>query len=453
MKKFGLIGEKLGHSYSPLIHSKFGDYEYELCEAKEEELEALLKKEEYGGFNITIPYKKTVLKLCDEISDTARAIGSVNTIIRSEDGKLKGYNTDYDGFIYLLKAAKIDVKGMKCMVLGSGGASLTVQTVLADMGASEIVIISRKGENNYENINRHFDSEIIVNTTPVGMKCMVLGSGGASLTVQTVLADMGASEIVIISRKGENNYENINRHFDSEIIVNTTPVGMYPGNGRTPVNLDDFKNCRGVVDLIYNPNKTKLVLDAMAKSLPATGGLAMLVAQAKESSEFFQNKKIEDEEIENAIDEVRSETLNAILIGMPGAGKTLLGKEIADRMGREFVDIDDMIVEHEGMSIPEIFEKKGESYFRKVETEMLEQACVKTGLVIATGGGIVKKKLNYNIIKQNGVVIWIKRDLDKLETDGRPLSQSMPLDQMYEERKDAYSYWSDFFINNNEERE
>ena len=396
MKKFGLIGEKLGHSYSPLIHSKFGDYEYELCEAKEEELEALLKKEEYGGFNITIPYKKTVLKLCDEISDTARAIGSVNTIIRSEDGKLKGYNTDYDGFIYLLKAAKIDVKGMKCMVLGSGGASLTVQTVLADMGASEIVIISRKGENNYENINRHFDSEI---------------------------------------------------------IVNTTPVGMYPGNGRTPVNLDDFKNCRGVVDLIYNPNKTKLVLDAMAKSLPATGGLAMLVAQAKESSEFFQNKKIEDEEIENAIDEVRSETLNAILIGMPGAGKTLLGKEIADRMGREFVDIDDMIVEHEGMSIPEICEKKGESYFRKVETEMLEQACVKTGLVIATGGGIVKKKLNYNIIKQNGVVIWIKRDLDKLETDGRPLSQSMPLDQMYEERKDAYSYWSDFFINNNEERE
>ena len=396
MKKFGLIGEKLGHSYSPLIHSKFGDYEYELCEAKEEELEALLKKEEYGGFNITIPYKKTVLKLCDEISDTARAIGSVNTIIRSEDGKLKGYNTDYDGFIYLLKAAKIDVKGMKCMVLGSGGASLTVQTVLADMGASEIVIISRKGENNYENINRHFDSEI---------------------------------------------------------IVNTTPVGMYPGNGRTPVNLDDFKNCRGVVDLIYNPNKTKLVLDAMAKSLPATGGLAMLVAQAKESSEFFQNKKIEDEEIENAIDEVRSETLNAILIGMPGAGKTLLGKEIADRMGREFVDIDDMIVEHEGMSVPEIFEKKGESYFRKVETEMLEQACVKTGLVIATGGGIVKKKLNYNIIKQNGVVIWIKRDLDKLETDGRPLSQSMPLDQMYEERKDAYSYWSDFFINNNEERE
>ena len=153
------------------------------------------------------------------------------------------------------------------------------------------------------------------------------------------------------------------------------------------------------------------------------------------------------------LDEVRSETLNAILIGMPGAGKTLLGREIADRMGRAFVDIDDMIEAHEGMSIPEIFAEKGEAYFRRVETEMLEKACIRSGLVIATGGGIVKKKINYNIIKQNGVVIWIKRDLDKLETDGRPLSQTIPLEQLYEERKDAYSYWSDFFINNNEERE
>ena len=397
MKKFGLIGEKLGHSYSPLIHSKFGDYEYELCEAKEEELEALLKKEEYGGFNITIPYKKTVLKLCDEISDTARAIGSVNTIIRSEDGKLKGYNTDYDGFIYLLKAAKIDVKGMKCMVLGSGGASLTVQTVLADMGASEIVIISRKGENNYENINRHFDSEI---------------------------------------------------------IVNTTPVGMYPGNGRTPVNLDDFKNCRGVVDLIYNPNKTKLVLDAMAKSLPATGGLAMLVAQAKESSEFFQNKKIEDEEIENAIDEVRERDTQRHFDRHAGSGKKpCWAKKSLIGWGREFVDIDDMIVEHEGMSIPEIFEKKGEPTLEKLRQKCWSRLVCEKRTGHRHWRRYRQKKLNYNIIKQNGVVIWIKRDLDKLETDGRPLSQSMPLDQMYEERKDAYSYWSDFFINNNEERE
>ncbi len=396
MKKFGLIGEKLSHSYSPLIHSKFGDYPYELCEVTEDQLEALLKDESYGGFNVTLPHKKTVIQYCDELSEQAKAIGSVNTIVRGEDGKLKGYNTDYFGLIYLLEATGIEVEGRKCMILGSGGASLTTRTVLKDLGAGEIVVISRSGENNYENIGQHFDSEI---------------------------------------------------------IINTTPVGMYPHNGRTPINLDDFHNCQGVIDLIYNPNRTKLVLDAMAKSIPASGGLQMLVAQAKSASELFQNIEIEDEEIADAFDEVRSETLNTILIGMPGAGKTLIGGEIAARMGKTFVDVDDMIVEQEGMTIPEIFDKKGESYFRKVETEMLEKACIQSGMVIGTGGGIVKKKINYNIIKQNGVVIWVKRDLDKLETAGRPLSQTIPVEKLWEERKDAYAYWSDFFINNNEERE
>ncbi len=396
MKKFGLIGEKLGHSYSPLIHSKFGDYAYDLCEVTEDQLEALLADDTYGGFNVTMPHKKTVIQYLDELSDTAKAIGSVNTIVRGEDGKLKGYNTDYFGFVYLLKATGIEVKGRKCMVLGSGGASLTVRTVLKDLGAGEIVVISRSGENNYENIQKHFDSEV---------------------------------------------------------IINTTPVGMYPNNGRAPINIDDFHNCEGVVDLIYNPNKTKLVLDAMAKSIPASGGLEMLVAQAKEASELFQGIEIEDEEIDGAYDEVRSETLNTILIGMPGAGKTLIGGEIAARMGKRFVDVDDMVEEHEGMTIPEIFEKKGEAYFRKVETEMLQKACIQSGLVIGTGGGIVKKKINYNIIKQNGVVIWIKRDLDKLETAGRPISMTVPVEKLWEERKDAYAYWSDFFINNNEERE
>ncbi len=396
MKKFGLIGEKLGHSYSPLIHSKFGDYDYDLCEVTADQLEALLADDTYGGFNVTMPYKKTVIAYCDELSDIAKRIGSVNTIVRTEDGRLIGGNTDHFGFIYMLKANGIDVEGRKVMVLGSGGASLTVRTALQDLGAGEIVVISRNGENNYENIQKHFDSEV---------------------------------------------------------IINTTPVGMYPNNGRAPVNVEDFHNCQGVVDLIYNPNKTKLVLDAMAKSIPACGGLEMLVAQAKEASELFQGIEIEDEEIDAAYDEVRSEMLNTILIGMPGAGKSLIGGEIAARMGKKFVDIDDMIVEHEGMSIMEIFAQKGEAYFRKLETQMLEQACIQSGLVIGTGGGIVKKKINYNIIKQNGVVIWVKRDLDKLETEGRPLSMTVPVEQLWEERKDAYAYWSDFFINNNENRE
>lgn len=396
MKKYGLIGKTLGHSYSKIIHAKFGDYQYDLCETAEDNLKERLDTPEYGGFNITIPYKEKVKKYCDSLSDTALAVGSVNTVIRQEDGTLKGYNTDYDGFMYLLSRNKID---------------------------------------------------------PEGLKCLVLGSGGASLAVQAVLKDLHAREIVVVSRNGENNYENIKDHGDAEIIINATPVGMYPKNGVSPINLDDFKACKGVVDLIYNPNKTKLVLDAMAKSIPAAGGLSMLVAQAKVASELFQNKKIDEEEIPNAIDELRTETLNTVLIGMPGAGKTMIGQQMAKRMGRKFVDIDDLIVEHEGMPIPEIFEKKGEAYFRKIETEMLEKACIQTGIVIATGGGIVKKKINYNIIKQNGIVIWVKRDLDKLETDGRPLSQSMPLEDIYSERKDAYSYWSDYFINNNEERE
>lgn len=396
MKTIGLIGAKLGHSYSKIIHSKFGDYDYELLEVKEEELENLIRSGRYGGFNVTIPYKKTVMKYCDELSELAAEIGSVNTIVYGENGKIKGYNTDAYGFEYLLTANGVDVDGLKCMVLGSGGASLTVQAVLKKLGAKEVVVISRKGENNYENIGKHMDSQI---------------------------------------------------------IVNTTPVGMYPDNGNAPVNLDDFKECRGVIDLIYNPNRTKLVLDAMEKSIPASGGLEMLVAQAKKASEFFQNTVISMEEMEDAVKEIRSETLNTILIGMPGAGKTFIGQEMAKRMGRKFVDIDDMIIKHTGMSIPEIFDQKGEAYFRRIETQMLQEACVLSGLVIATGGGIVKKKINYNIIKQNGVVIWVKRDIDKLETEGRPLSKTIPLQKLYDERKDAYSYWSDFFINNNEERE
>jgi shikimate dehydrogenase len=394
MSRYGLIGGKLSHSYSPLIHSKFGSYEYLLCETEEKNILATLKSDDFNGFNITIPYKETVMDLCDELSDESKKIGCVNTVLKDDSGKLKGYNTDYFGFRYLLSHNEIDVKGKKCLVLGSGGASLTVRAVLADLEAGSITVISRSGEDNYENISRHFDSEI---------------------------------------------------------IVNTTPVGMYPDNGRCLINLDDFRQCCGVVDLIYNPNRTKLILDAMTKSIPCSGGIDMLVAQAKQSSELFQGIKIDDDDIPVVIDDVKSETMNAILIGMPGSGKTMLGRKMAERMGRGFLDIDDMIEESEGMTVAEIFAQKGENYFRKIETEMLEKACIRTGLVIATGGGIVKHKINYNIIKQNGVVIWIKRDLDKLETDGRPLSSTTGVQQLYEERKGAYEYWSDFFIDNNQE--
>ena len=284
-----------------------------------------------------------------------------------------------------------------------------------------------------------------------GKKCMVLGNGGASAMVQTVMRDQGASEIVVVSRHGEVNYDNLDRHFDSEIIVNATPVGMYPNNGVSLVNVDDFPNLSGAVDLIYNPNKTKFILDATTRGIPACGGLSMLVAQAEKSSELFQHRVIDDEEIDAAIYDIRSELLNVVLIGMPGAGKTFLGRRIAEREHRKFIDLDDLIVEREGMSIPEIFRTKGEDYFRNVETEVLRETCKMSGVVIACGGGIVKRKQNYNLAKQNSRIIWVKRDLDKLDTEGRPISQTKSVEEIYEARKDLYEAWSDYFIDNNQD--
>ena len=369
MYNFALIGEHLSHSYSPMIHSKFGDYEYELCEVSEGDLQDLLKSEKYDGFNVTIPYKEKIIKYCDEISNDCRRIGAVNTVVKNAEGKYIGYNTDYFGFRYLLEKSDIDVAGRKCVILGSGGASKTVSVVLQDLGAKEILEVSRTGEINYENIK-----------------------------------ECG----------------------DAEIIVNSTPVGMFPNNMRSLINLDDFPGCIGVVDL-------------------------MLVAQGFKASQLFQGKELDSEEISIAIEEIRDVTLNKILIGMPGAGKTFLGMKMAEATGREFVDIDDEIEADEGMSVAQIFEEKGEAYFRKLETEKLRQMCKRRGLIIATGGGVVKTKENCKIIRQNGTVIWVKRDLDKLDTEGRPISKSVPLPQLYDQRKDAYESWSDFFIDNNED--
>ena len=393
MGKYGLLGAHLEYSYSPEIHSKFGDYQYDLIEIPEEKLKEVVNSPEYDGFNVTIPYKRSVITLCDEVSSEALRIGAVNTIVK-ENGLKKGYNTDYFGFCYMLKRNNIELKGKKCMVLGNGGASAMVQTVMRDQGASEIVVVSRHGEDNYDNLDRHFDSEI---------------------------------------------------------IVNATPVGMYPNNGVSLVNVDDFPNLSGAVDLIYNPNKTKFILDATTRGITACGGLSMLVAQAEKSSELFQHRVIDDEEIDAAIYDIRSELLNVVLIGMPGAGKTFLGRRIAEREHRKFIDLDDLIVEREGMSIPEIFRTKGEDYFRNVETEVLRETCKMSGVVIACGGGIVKRKQNYNLAKQNSRIIWVKRDLDKLDTEGRPISQTKSVEEIYEARKDRYEAWSDYFIDNNQD--
>ena len=379
--KCGLIGEKLGHSFSPQIHKKLADYDYDLFEMSEEEVGPFLEKGDFHAINVTIPYKKTVMPFLREISDEARRIGSVNTITHLPDGGLRGDNTDYYGFAYTVKKSGIEIKGKKVLVLGSGGASMTARTVAADLGASSVIIISRSGEDNYTNLDRHRDCGV---------------------------------------------------------IINTTPVGMYPNTGISPINLELFPNLIGVLDMIYNPAKTQLLLDAEARKIPYSNGLPMLVAQAKAASERFTGEKIPDSEIDRITDEIRRDTMNIILVGMPGVGKTTIGKRVAAALGREFVDTDDEIVARAGRNIPEIFTAQGEKAFRELETQVVADVTKRSGLVIATGGGVPTIPANINLLRQNSVVFFLKRDISRLAKNGRPISQSRDLGELYAERLPKY---------------
>ena len=388
--KCGLLGRKLGHSYSPQIHSYLGDYSYELFEKEPEEIEAFLKHGDFTGINVTVPYKKDVIPYLDELTPRAKRLGAVNTIVR-RDGKLIGHNTDYFGFELMVKQSGLSVAGKKVLVLGSGGASNTAVAVLQEMDAN----------------------------------------------------------VVIISRSGVNNYQNLYQHQDAFLIVNTTPVGMYPHVGVSPVDLDIFPGLEGVLDVIYNPARTQLLLDAQRRGIVAMNGLLMLVAQAKEAAEWFTDSHIDDAVIERIHGTLRRQMENIILIGMPGCGKTTVGTALAEKLGRRFVDADAELVIHTGRSIPDIFASDGEAGFRKLETEVLASLGKQSGLVIATGGGCVTKNRNYPLLHQNGTIFWLHRDLAKLPTDGRPLSQANKLTDMYRIRKPLYEAFSDFQIDNN----
>lgn len=390
MEKFGLLGKTLSHSFSPEIHAKLAAYPYNLCEVEENALEAFIRSGEYQGFNVTIPYKKTVMAFCDEISPEAQKIGSINTLLL-KGNTLCGYNTDYFGFLYMVKKSGIKIKGKKCLIFGNGGVSLTVKTALEDLGAREIVVISRSGENNYQNLEKHADAEV---------------------------------------------------------LVNTTPLGMYPKNGESPVELSRFPSCIGVLDLIYNPFKTKLVLDAERRNIPALGGLYMLVAQAKKAAEIFTGEAISDEKMDEIFEKIKCEKLNLLFIGMPGAGKSYLGKRAAEKFHRPFVDTDKCIEEKAGMPIPKIFETFGEEYFRTLETEVLKEVCKASGTVISTGGGVVTRGENFDLLRQNSTVIWVKRALNSLPINDRPLSKAKSLETLYEERKAAYALLSDYTVEN-----
>lgn len=398
--KCGLLGRKLGHSYSPQIHAMLGDYSYELFEREPEQIEDFLRNSDWDGINVTIPYKKTVIPYLDELSPIAQRLGAVNTVIR-RNGKLIGHNTDYYGFRMLLDTLPMPFYLQKCLVLGSGGASNTVCAVLEDCGA----------------------------------------------------------QTVIISRNGENNYDNLQLHWDARLIVNATPVGMYPNTGIAPVditNLKLFPCLRGVIDLIYNPALTKLLLDAETmyddddRWFNFRNGLLMLVAQAKEAAEWFTGSEISDDVIEPILDKLEYRMKNIVLIGMPGCGKTTIGKLLSEKTGRQFVDADEEIVRLAGKSIPEIFVQDGEEMFRDWETKALAELGKQSGLIIATGGGCVTKDRNYNLLHQNGEIFWIRRKIDDLSTDGRPLSQKNSLAEMYKIREPLYDRWKDWFINNHE---
>lgn len=392
--EYGLIGAKLGHSYSVPIHAQLGTYDYRLYERSEQAFVDLLKTRSFRGLNVTIPYKKLAFDLCDVLSDAALEVGSVNTLIVRPDGTLYGHNTDIGGFIAMTRHAGIDISGKKCVILGSGGTSLTARAACKRLNAREIVVVSRTGPVDYDGLYRE--------------------------------------------------------HTDAEIIINTTPVGMFPANGQRPVDISAFDRLSGVIDVIYNPDKTALILDAEARGIPAAGGLYMLVAQAREAAELFTGRDIPETETARIYGNIRSGMLNLVLIGMPGSGKTSIGKSLALRLDREFIDCDAEIVRRAGKSIPEIFAQDGEKAFRDLEAEVIADVCKKSRVVISTGGGAVLRPENVRAMRQNGKVIMISRDLSALSTAGRPLSSSrQALDDMWEIRRPIYLAAADIVIENN----
>ena len=371
-KRFGLLGRKLGHSWSPQIHGMLADYEYKLYEVEPEGLADFFAGTDLDGMNVTIPYKRDAMAWCTELSDAARRMGCVNTLVRVPGG-WRGDNTDYAGFRYLVESSGIPVAGKKALVFGSGGASLAVRTALADLGAAPVVIVSRSGQDNYVNLNRHSDASI---------------------------------------------------------LVNATPLGMVPNTGAAPVSLADFPQCEGVFDVVYNPQRTAFLLEAERLGIPFANGLGMLVAQARRSAEQFADRAIPDEEVEYIMSTLSRQMSNLILIGMPGSGKSAVGRALAKALGRPFLDADKEIEHTAGMPIPAIFQAEGEAGFRRRETH-------------------VTKQENYPLLHQNGVILWLQRDLAKLPTHGRPLSQKHTPQALYAQRRDLYDAFADLAVDNN----
>lgn len=388
---YGLLGRKLGHSYSPAIHAQLGDAAYRCIELEPDQLGEFLKRDDIGGLNVTIPYKRDVLPFCTWTSESVRQIGAANTLVK-RDGKLYAYNTDKPGFMEMTRRSGISVEEAKVLVLGSGGASLAVKAGLSSMGAAQIITISRSGENNYDNISRHYDADVIVNTTPVGMcpKCI-----------------------------------------------------------QSPLSLQGFRNLRGVLDVVYNPARTGLMLQAEELGIPHASGLTMLVAQAIRSHEIFFDTEVPDEMTDSILRTLRSDSFNIILAGMPGCGKTTVAGELGRLTGREVIDMDEEVVKAAGKSIPDIFQDDGEKVFRDMESEQIARFGAMSGKILSLGGGAVLREENYAPLHQNGRIYFLQRDLSLLGMDGRPLSKdAATLENMYKERLPRYQRFADAEVEN-----
>lgn len=383
--EYGLLGEKLGHSFSKEIHSLIGDYDYRMYETDKSGAVSLMKEKNFKALNVTIPYKETVMPYLDFISDEAQAIGSVNTVV-NRGGVLYGYNTDFCGLKSLIERAGITVEDKKVLILGTGGTSKTAYAVCKSLNASAVIKVSRH-----------------------------------------------PSDSAVSYEEAERN------HSDAAVIINATPVGMYPNNENRPVDIDCFPCLEGVADVIYNPLKTRLLSDAQAKGIKTTNGLYMLVKQAVRASEYFFDTEYDSELTERIYKKVLADKENITLVGMPSCGKSTIGKLLAEKTGREFIDTDSVIVERYG-DISELFSRKGEKFFRDKETEIIAEVSKKTGAVISTGGGAVLREENIRLLKQNSRVYFLDRPLDLLcPTDDRPLAGSREkIEKLYKERYGIY---------------
>jgi len=388
--EFGLLGERLGHSFSPQIHRALAGYDYTLLPTAPEDVEELFRRRAFRGLNVTIPYKQVVIPLCDEIDPRAAAIGAVNTVV-NRNGRLTGYNTDIDGMIYMARRAGVGMAGKKVVILGSGGTSRTARAAAQELGAADIAVISRRGPDNYGNLSRHADAQV---------------------------------------------------------LINTTPVGMYPNCGAAAVSLAAFPQLEGVLDVVYNPLRTALLLDAQSMGIPCSCGLPMLVAQARRAAELFTGGDIPVRRVEEVLRSLTAQLENVVLIGMPGCGKTAVGRALAKRMGREFVDLDSEIVRRAGRSIPDIFAQEGEDAFRALEAQAVRDVGGGTGLVISTGGGVVTRGENHAPLRQNSVIIHLTRPLEALPTDGRPISQNTDLATLWRKRAPLYASFADITADN-----